>query len=321
MGGASSVGAALAHGAMAAVVLAGAALVVLAPPRLRIRVLMRGRPPAAEDGRVLSSLPPVRRRLLLGVVALVLVGALVAVVLVVVDRDAGRGPLAGPVPQDRPGPVLLVPGYGGSTTALEVLARRLRAVGRDARVVPLPGSGTGDLAQQAAVLDTAAQDALDRGAPSVDVVGYSSGGVVARLWVADDGGRSVARRVVTLGAPHHGSEVAALAGSLLPGQCQAACRALVPDSELLTRLNVDETPEGPAWVSVWTTQDQVVTPPESARLDGAVNIPVQGVCADAVVGHGELPTDRLVQGLVLDALTPTLPAQPSPADCTRLSTA
>jgi triacylglycerol lipase len=265
---------------------------------------------------VLSALPPVRRRLLLGAVAVLLAGTLLAVVLVVTGQDRG-GALAEPVPQDRPGPVLLVPGYGGGTASLEVLARRLRVTGRDARVVPMPGDGTGDLTEQAAVLRAAAEAELDRGAPSVDVVGYSAGGVVARLWAAE-GGRSVARRVVTLGAPHHGSDVAALAGSLLPGRCPPACRQLVPDSDLLIRLNVDETPDGPAWISVWTTQDQIVTPPESSRLDGAINIPVQGVCSDAVVGHGELPTDRLVQALVLAALAPTPPAVPTPADCSRL---
>jgi triacylglycerol esterase/lipase EstA (alpha/beta hydrolase family) len=214
--------------------------------------------------------------------------------------------------------VLLVPGYGGSTSALEVLARRLRGAGRDAEVVALPAGGTGDLRVQAAVLDRAARAEIDAGAPSVDVVGYSAGGVVARLWAADDDGRAVARRVVTLGSPHHGSEVAALAGSLLPDQCPAACRQLVPGSELLARLNTDETPDGPTWVSVWTTRDQIVTPAESARLDGALNIPVQQVCADSLVGHGELPTDRLVQGLVLAALAPTPPSVPSRADCPRL---
>jgi triacylglycerol esterase/lipase EstA (alpha/beta hydrolase family) len=279
---------------------------------------MRSRPAAADDGKVLSSLPPVRRRLVLGAVAVVLVGALVAVVLAVTGR-AGERP-AGAVPQDRPGPVLLVPGYGGSTAALEVLARRLRAAGRDARVVALPGNGTGDLREQAATLDTAVDDALDRsGAPSVDVVGYSAGGVVARLWAADDDGRAVARRVVTLGSPHHGSGVAALGASLLPGRCPAACRQLVPGSELLTRLNADETPDGPTWVSVWTTTDQVVTPPDSARLEGALNIPVQEVCARSQVGHGQLPTDPVVQALVLDALGPAPPSRPTPADCRRLS--
>ncbi|HZB49548.1 MAG TPA: lipase [Mycobacteriales bacterium] len=266
---------------------------------------------------MLSSLPPLRRRLLLGVVAAVLVGALVAVVLVVTGRD--RGFPAGPVPQNRPGPVLLVPGYGGATGAVEILAGRLRAVGRDARVVPLPGDGTGDLAQQAGALDAAVEAALDRtGAPSVDVVGYSAGGVVARIWAAN-GGAAVARRIVTLGSPHHGTGLAALGGSLAPESCPQACRQLVPGSDLLTRLNADETPDGPLWVSVWTTVDEVVTPPDSARLQGALDIPVQSVCGRSRVGHGQLPTDPVVQGLVLAALGVTPPAAPTAADCGRLS--
>jgi triacylglycerol lipase len=267
---------------------------------------------------VLSSLPPVRRRLAFAVAGLVLVGVLLAVVLVVVDRsDAAPGGGA-PVAQDRPGPVLLVPGYGGSTSALEVLGARLRAAGRDVTVVRLPGDGTGELRDQAEVLDRAVRDRLEAGAPSVDVVGYSAGGVVARLWAADEGGAAVARRIVTLGAPHHGTSVAALGASLLPGRCPTACRELVPNSDLLTELNTDETPDGPLWVSLWTTQDQIVTPPESASLDGALNIPVQSVCADARVEHGQLPTDRLVQSLVLTALAPAPPTIPTPADCTRL---
>ena len=57
------------------------------------------------------------------------------------------------------------------------------------------------------------------------------------------------------------------------------------DSDLLFRLNAgDETPDGPTWVSIWTTQDRTVTPPDSARLEGALNLPVQSVCAEARVG-------------------------------------
>jgi triacylglycerol lipase len=265
---------------------------------------------------VLSALPPARRRLVLGILAVLVAGVLAAVVLVVVNRG-GSSVAAGPVRQDRPGPVLLVPGYGGSTSALDVLAARLRSAGRDATVVRLPGDGTGDLRDQAAVLDRTARSAVDGGAPSVDVVGYSAGGVVARLWAEEDGGSAIARRIVTLGAPHHGTDVAALAGSLLPGQCPTACAELVPDSALLTKLNAGRMPTGPVWVSIWTDQDQVVTPPDSARLDGAVNIPVQSVCADARLDHGDLPRDRLVQSLVLDALAPTPPTTPGPADCPR----
>ena len=108
--------------------------------------------------------------------------------------------------QSRPGPVLLVPGYGGSTTSLRGLSARLAGAGRDVTVVGLPDNGTGDMVAAAGVLDTAARTALSRtGSDSVDVVGYSAGGVVARQWVAD-GGAGIARRVVTLGSPHHGND-------------------------------------------------------------------------------------------------------------------
>jgi pimeloyl-ACP methyl ester carboxylesterase len=254
----------------------------------------------------------------LGVLSVLVVGVLVAVVLVIVNRAGSSSAESAPVRQDEPGPVLLVPGYGGSTSALDVLAARLRAAGRDATVVRLPGDGTGELRDQATVLGTAARAAIAGGAPSVDVVGYSAGGVVARLWAEDDGGAAIARRIVTLGSPHHGTDIAALAGSLLPGQCPTACAELAPTSTLLAQLNAHETPVGPVWVSLWTNQDQVVTPPESARLDGALNIPVQSVCADAQLDHSGLPRDRLVQALVLAALAPARPTQPTPADCTRL---
>jgi triacylglycerol esterase/lipase EstA (alpha/beta hydrolase family) len=140
------------------------------------------------------------------------------------------------------------------------------------------------------------------------------------VWARDDGGRSVARRIVTLGSPHHGTQLASLAGSLLPGQCPTACRQLFPDSALLTRLNSgDETPDGPAWVSVWTTMDEVVTPPDSARLAGALDLTVQGVCPRSRVQHSELPTDPVVVGIVLAELAATPPVTLSTADCARLS--
>ena len=76
-----------------------------------------------------------------------------------------------------------------------------------------PVVATGDLDAQAEVLGAAARTALARAhATSVDVIGYSAGGVVARLWVRDHGGKSLARRVITLGSPHHGTDVASLAG-------------------------------------------------------------------------------------------------------------
>ena len=83
-------------------------------------------------------------------------------------------------------------------------------------------------------------------ADSVDIIGYSAGGVVARLYVRDEGGASVVRRVLTLGSPHHGTDVAALAEEAAGG-CPKACEQLATGSDLLRRLNAgDETPEGSA---------------------------------------------------------------------------
>ena len=268
---------------------------------------------------MLAGLPPARRRLLLGLLCLVVAAAAALTAVVVVPRLTGGDDAASGVPQGSPGPVLLVPGYGGSTSALQTLADRLTAGGRDAVVVQVPGDGTGDLRASADVLASAADDTLQRsGAGSVDVVGYSAGGVVARLWAAD-GGADQARRVVTLGSPHHGTRVADLAVGFLPAECPEGCRQLTTASDLLARLNAgDETPAGPTWVSVWTTADETVTPPDSARLQGALDLPVQSVCADSRVGHGQLPTDPLVQGIVLAELAAGPPVQLTAADCARL---
>jgi triacylglycerol lipase len=268
---------------------------------------------------VLAGLSPARRRLVLGLLALVLVAAAAITAAVVVPRATGGGARSTAAAQDTPGPVLLVPGYGGSTSSLRTLGDRLTAAGRDATVVAVPGEGTGDLQASADVLAAAVDDALARtGADSVDVVGYSAGGVIARLWAAD-GGADQARRIVTLGSPHHGTTVADLAARVLPAECPEGCQQLTTTSRLLAQLNAgDETPDGPTWVSVWTTADQTVTPPDSAVLQGAVDLPVQDVCADSRVAHGQLPSDGLVQGIVLAELAAGPPVELDAGDCSRL---
>ena len=265
----------------------------------------------------LDALSPQRRRMFAGVGA---GGALVGAVILGTVAASPDVPPA-PVAQDRPGPVLLVPGYGGSTAALQVLADRLRGSGRTAMVLTLPGDGTGDLQDAAQVLADAAAAAVAAGAPSVDVVGYSAGGVTARWWVAEGGGEAVARRVVTLGSPHHGTQLAGLGAGLGLAGCPAACRQLAPGSDLLRTLNsADETPDGPQWTSVWTDQDEVVTPPDSARLDGATTVVVQRVCPGTSLTHGELPRSPLVAAVVLEALD-VAPGRAAygPDDCARLS--
>jgi triacylglycerol lipase len=260
-------------------------------------------------------LSPRRRLLLGGVAAVLLVAGVVTTTLSLGGPDL---PDAGRPAQDRLGPVLLVPGYGGGQGGLTTLAGKLRAAGREAQVLTLPGDGTGDLLAQVDVLSAAVSAAYAHGAPSVDVIGYSADGVVTRLWVARSGGDHQARRVVTLGSPLHGARIAAVGSALVPGACPVACRELAPGSALLRSVEPRPLPADLPWLSVWTEDDQTVTPPDSARLDGAVDVPLQQVCADSRAQHGDLPTDAAVTGLVLRALGTGPLTPPAPGDCEAL---
>jgi len=249
----------------------------------------------------------------LGVVALVaLVAVLVGTVAVFSAQDDVE-----PVAQDRLGPVLLVPGYGGSLGVLDPIRIALEEQGRLAVMVPALGDGTGDLDAQAENLAEVADRTLaESGASSLDVIGFSAGGLVARLWVKDHGGAALARRVLTIGSPHHGTAVAeTVLGGV--GDCSTACEQMVPDSDLLRSLNAgDETPDGPRFVSVWSVVDRVAVPPTTAALDGAaLNLSVQSVCPDDVVAHGGLPADPVVLALLSTALGTGPPATPTDVDC------
>ena len=275
-------------------------LVDMVPAAGRIMVSMR------NPLRRWTGLSP-RRRILLGGLALA-----VAVAGVIAGIQVSRGqPEAVP---GRPGAVLLVPGYGGSATSLDVLAARIRQTGRTATVVRLAGNGTGDLTVQARVLDGYVNRAIGAGSGPVTVIGYSAGGVVAWLWYVDFGGASRAAEIITLGSPLHGARIAAVGTGFDPGECPVACQQLVPGSALLTQLQQSAQPR-PRWLSLWSTDDQTVQPPDSARLPGAVNVPLQSVCPGADIQHSQLPTAPLVVGLVLRALASSQVTAPAPADC------
>ena len=257
--------------------------------------------------------------MLVAVLALVVVAVAVAGTLRALAGNPGQ-PAVPPADAGRPGDVLLVPGYGGSTTALDELAGRIATAGSGfhATVVRLAGDGTGDLQVQANVLNGYVNQALARGSGPVTVIGYSAGGVVAWLWDVEYDGVAKARRIITLGSPLHGADLAAVGAADAPGACPPACEELVPGSSMLHRLQGTGSASRPPWLSLWTTDDQVVQPPDSARLPGAVNVPLQSVCPGVSIAHGQLPTAPLVVGIVLRTLHSTALSSPRPSDCRSL---
>jgi triacylglycerol lipase len=160
--------------------------------------------------------------------------------------------------------------------------------------------------------------AFQNGSGPVTVVGYSAGGVVAWLWDVNYGGATRARRIITMGSPLHGTNLAALGAAFVPGECPVACQQLVPGSSLLGMLQRSPAAGRPPWLSMWTTSDQVVQPPDSARLPGAVDVALQSVCPGVVIQHGGLPTSPLVAGIILQALGSKPLAAPRPGQCQSL---
>lgn len=261
---------------------------------------------------MLDHLAPARRRTLLGALAVLLLAATALVVVLL----PGSSEDPAPVPQDELGPVVLVAGYGGATAGLERLGSTLAIGGRRTRVF-VPSDPTGDLRGQAEELADVVDDLVAGGEPSVDVVGYSAGGVVARWWATELGGAGLARRVVTLASPHDGTDLAALAAGVGGSACAEACRQLAPGSEVLRRLEAAGLPRGPSWVGVWTEDDRTVVPPDSGELEGpgVLSYSVQSLCPGVRVPHGRVPADPVVAAIVEAAVGVPPPARPDPAVC------
>ena len=206
---------------------------------------------------MLSALAPARRRLVLAVAGLA-AALLVALVTLVLHRAAGAGApgeATAPVPQDRPGPVLLVPGYGGSMSELALMAARLRARRQGRHDRPrCPTTGSATCGTRPARLGAAATTARS---PHRRPLGRRGrllrrrGGRPATGCRSSTGGEQ-ARRMVTLGSPHHGTELAAL-GIALRRRVPVACQQLLPDQPVLARARPHghRGRSGPV-VSIWT---------------------------------------------------------------------
>lgn len=261
---------------------------------------------------MLANLAPARRRLVLAIGALVAMALVAGILIVVVSRIRGDTV----ADQSRRGPVVLVPGYGGDVGDLDPLVAEVRREGRTAVVFRPTNGGTGDLRTQAKLLADLVDRTLDKeDAASVDLVGYSAGGVIARLYVRDEGGAAVVRRVLTIGSPQHGTDVAQLAQDAV-GSCPTACEQLASDSDLVRRLNAgDETPDGPRWVTVRSSSDTTVVPTDTAELEGALNLKVQDLCLDARTSHGDLPGDPVTLGALTGLLAKEPPVAPTGLSC------
>jgi triacylglycerol lipase len=127
------------------------------------------------------------------------------------------------------------------------------------------------------------------GAAQAILVGHSMGGLVSRAYLRRCGTARVAK-LVTLGTPHHGSQLARL------GLGENG-RQMVPGSQWLAALNAPgAVPLPQATVSIYSCQDNYVMPQDSSVLEGAKIVPLAGI------GHLAMAFSPEIERLLLAEL-------------------
>ena len=69
-------------------------------------------------------------------------------------------------------------------------------------------------------------------------------------------------------------------------------------------------------MSIWTSDDETVVPPDSASIEGALDFAVQSVCPGAQVSHGDAAQRPAVVRMTILELGRGAPAIPDSAVCT-----
>lgn len=200
-----------------------------------------------------------------------------------VDRsDTGDGGVLAATPGADHPPVLLVPGWSDRAAELEDFRLRLVRAGWDpTRVLSLDfhdpvGSNLSHAEEVAAAVDRLRRDT---GAPEVDIVAFSMGGLAVRHYLLFGDGEASTRKVAFLATPHRGTAVAVFAWG-------DGGREMIPGSPFLERLNREDGLPGDVEMAAFRTPvDTRVVPHTSAVLPGAANVEI---CCP---GHSEMLRD------------------------------
>jgi triacylglycerol lipase len=165
-------------------------------------------------------------------------------------------------------PVLLVHGYLCNRAVWWWFARHFRKRGLAVAAVDLepPLAGIDELAE--CLHERIEQIAWKSREQKIVLISHSMGGLVARAYLRRYGSDRVAK-LITLGTPHRGTELARL------GLGRNA-RQMRPDSAWLCELIQAGTP-AISTVTIWSETDNFILPQDHARLSGAREYVVQNL--------------------------------------------
>lgn len=174
-------------------------------------------------------------------------------------------------------PVLLVHGYGANGGFWVHLAALLEQHGFSHATVDLEPV-FGDIDDYAQQLERAVQALLAAtGSARLVIVAHSMGGLVARAWLHRFGAGRAAR-IITLGTPHHGTDLAQI------GVGHNA-RQMRRDAQWLAQLDAADRRQRGLMTSIYSYHDNIIAPQDSCHLPGARNIALAGVGHVALGRH------------------------------------
>ncbi len=166
-------------------------------------------------------------------------------------------------------PVVLVHGIWDSARRIAPLAHELtrRGIASVVAIDLLPPWGAARIETLAEQLARFVERTRQQhGSPQVDIVGFSMGGLVTRVYLEQLGGAPYVHRFVSISAPHGGTLSAyalPLAGGRQMRPRSALLRALGDDVSHLSTVNVH---------CVYTPYDLTVLPGDSGVLRGARSV-------------------------------------------------
>ncbi|MEU9603128.1 alpha/beta fold hydrolase [Streptomyces sp. NPDC048057] len=183
-----------------------------------------------------------------------------------------------------PRPVIMLHGFVDNRSVFVLLRRFLSRHGWSHLECLNYSPLTCDIRAAADLLGRHVEEIAARtGRDDVDIVGHSLGGLIARYYVQRLGGDRRVRTLVTLGTPHSGTTVAALASA------HPIVRQMRPDSPVIAELGEPTPGCRTRFVSVWSELDQLMAPVETARLDHpdlvVENVRVSGIGHLALLVH------------------------------------
>jgi triacylglycerol esterase/lipase EstA (alpha/beta hydrolase family) len=216
-----------------------------------------------------------------------------------------------------PNPVVLVPGLSGSSGRdYQAAAPLLANNGYCVFAFDFSDDGFEAIEDSAAGLSAFVDRVIAAtGAPKVDLVGHSQGGMMPRYYLKFLGGSAKVGTLVGISPVSHGTtlfgagtllEENDATHSLVSSQCPA-CSEDVAGSDFMQKLNAGgDTLPSIRYTVIGTRYEEIITPYESQFLSGrkVTNILLQDQCGTDAVDHLASIYDSIALQDMLNALDP-----------------